>query len=144
MARYEYTRAVRPQHLLDELQSAGVAATTVEANAARDTCWITVPDSVAQTTVDPVVAAHDAAGWDSKDAAAVQADSDDRTQVQTYLQNIANDITNLTSDATALRDTTQTLTTTQLRAMLARADDAIVRLDRGLTVLCRRLARRGY
>ena len=71
-------------------------------------------------------------------------DQNDHTAEQTWLSNIASDQTALTNDATALRDTTQTLTTAQLRAMLARADDAIVRLDRGLIVLTRRMARRGY
>jgi len=76
-------------------------------------------------------------------AAVAQADSDDQTAEQQWLANIAADITNLTADSAALTGA-GTLTTTQLRAMLARADDAIVRIDRGLEVLARRLARRGY
>ena len=74
-------------------------------------------------------------------AAIAQADSDDRTARQQWLDNIQQDITNLTADSAALTGT-GTLTTAQLRAMLARADDAIVRIDRGLVVLARILARR--
>ena len=95
-------------------------------------------DGTVTVTLDPAVIQAD-----QDAAAAAQADSDDRTAEQQWLTNIQNDITALTSDATALRDTTQTLTVAQLRAMLARTDDAVLRLDRGLTVLGRRLARRG-
>ena len=79
---------------------------------------------------------------DQAAAQIAQADSDDRTARQTWLANIQNDITTLTADSAALTGT-GTLTTAQLRAMLARADDAIVRLDRGLVVLARILSRRG-
>lgn len=80
----------------------------------------------------PVIAAHVPQPTD---------DQTDQTAEQTWLGNIAADITNLSADSATLTGA-GTLNTAQLRAMLARADDAIVRIDRGLEVLARRLARR--
>lgn len=110
-------------------------------DCSQDTAQLVALTSADQTVIDADAQAD--AVVQQQAAATAQADGDDRTAMLGYLQAIQTDISNLTADSTALTGT-GTLSTAQLRAMLARTDDAVVRLERGLLALCRRMARRGY
>lgn len=66
-AVYEYERPHKLARLHEELLAAGIPVERVEGNGQR--LRITVPDVVAQTTLDALVAAHDPAALSSGEAA---------------------------------------------------------------------------
>lgn len=118
MRTLAYNRDVRAMHLLTELQQAGVVVLAVRPLSSSRVA-IDVDDQTIMAAVDTVVAAHDPAAIDAARAAQAQQDATDHTTVQQALAT-------LLADATTLADPTTTLTTAQLRAMLARTDRALI------------------
>lgn len=108
MPRHEYKKAHILHHLHDALTAAGVkgAGVAVEGDAAGQTVYITVPESISKATVDAVLAAHDAAAIVAAEAAQRQTDEDIRRQV-------------FTAAAGAVGKSISTLTTTERNALIA-------------------------
>jgi len=119
MAVYHYTRATRAA-LLDQVLARvpGLTPQNTRMAGTPTDVWLTVPDAIPEPLVAAVVAAHDATALDAAVTQQQAQDDDDRTTTQGA-------VAALLTDATALADATQLLTTAQTRAMLERTDRAL-------------------
>ena len=115
MQRLTYTVMVRPAKLMDELLAAipALQPVNLQPNLALEStatqCWVTVPDSVASSSVDAVVAAHDP---NTPSAAEQQATADTASlsdwsaTISSMLSTVATDLTDVATDLTTLNAST--------------------------------------